>query len=204
MTAKEWLFKTHPQVIPQWGLTGFDDEYMVRMMDEFLASEIERRIAERMPTDVEKAKCVSCKIDFPIMETYFNWDTGARRCWTCQVAYLENIIKQIDKRMPTEKDAIRYAADYATELDASEEPHTDIEKMDIFLHGTRWFRSRMTEKEEPYIDKSISIDEYMNMNPKLDPHEQSEEDASDDDIEEEEWHEIHDDINEERRSGGIE
>jgi hypothetical protein len=112
--------------------------------------------------------------------------------------------KSVAERMPTEEDAIRYAADYATELDASEEPHTDIEKMDIFLHGTRWFRSRMTEKEEPYIDKSISIDEYMNMNPKLDPHEQSEEDASDDDIEEEEWHEIHDDINEERRSGGIE
>jgi len=29
------------------------------------------------------------------------------------------------------------------------------------------------EKEE-YVDKSISIDEYMNMNPKLDPHEQDE------------------------------
>jgi hypothetical protein len=37
----------------------------------------------------------------------------------------------------------------------------------------RWFRSRMEEKpEEGYIDKSISIDEYMEKNPKLDPHEQ--------------------------------
>jgi hypothetical protein len=53
----------------------------------------------------------------------------------------------IAERMPTEEDAIRYAADYATELDASEEPHTDIEKMDTFLHGTRWFRSRMEEKK---------------------------------------------------------
>jgi hypothetical protein len=55
--------------------------------------------------------------------------------------------KSVAERMPTEKDAIRYAADYATELDASEEPHTDIEKMDTFLHGTRWFRSRMEEKK---------------------------------------------------------
>lgn len=51
--------------------------------------------------------------------------------------------KMVNERMPTEGDAIRYAADYATELDASEEPHTDIEKMDYFLQGERWFRSRM-------------------------------------------------------------
>ena len=32
------------------------------------------------------------------------------------------------------------------------------------------------KSEEEYVDKSISIDEYMNMNPKIDPHEQDDDD----------------------------
>jgi hypothetical protein len=84
---------------------------------------IKAAIAERMPTD-----CRTCnELDHP--------------CWIHDPTNPDN-----NKRMPTEKDAIRYAAD-ATELDASEEPHTDIEKMDTFLHGTRWFRSRIEEKK---------------------------------------------------------
>jgi hypothetical protein len=71
-----------------------------------------------------------------------NPDDGCGRCNEARECV--ESLKAIAERMPTEKDAIRYAADYATE---SEEPHTDIEKMDTFLHGTRWFRSRMEEKK---------------------------------------------------------
>jgi hypothetical protein len=134
--------------------------------EAFAAQEVEAAIAERMPTEEDKVKCISCKMDFPIMETYFNWDTGARRCWTCQVAYLENVIKQIEKRMPTDtmKNIWQQYQIYW------QKQHYHNEKKLGFL---RWFRSRMEEKpEEEYIDKSISIDEYMEKNPKLDPHEQ--------------------------------
>lgn len=36
MRAKEWLFEKHPEVKCEWGRTGHDDNYMVRMMEEYL------------------------------------------------------------------------------------------------------------------------------------------------------------------------
>ena len=44
-----------------------------------------------------KVECSDCKMVFPIMETYFNWNTGARRCWTCQVSYLEQQCQKRDE-----------------------------------------------------------------------------------------------------------
>ena len=35
MTAKEWLFENYPQVKDEWNKTGHDDNYMVRMMEEY-------------------------------------------------------------------------------------------------------------------------------------------------------------------------
>jgi hypothetical protein len=103
--AEKYFLKRYPlyKDIKANELTFFRKKFF-EMLTEFARQEVEAAIAERMPT--EEVKCVSCKMDFPIMETYFNWDTGARRCWTCQVAYLENVIKQIEKRMPTEEEII--------------------------------------------------------------------------------------------------
>ena len=35
MTAKEWIFENYPQVKDEWNKTGHDDNYMVRMMEEY-------------------------------------------------------------------------------------------------------------------------------------------------------------------------
>jgi len=35
MTAKEWIFENYPQVKEEWNKTGHDDNYMVRMMEEY-------------------------------------------------------------------------------------------------------------------------------------------------------------------------
>jgi hypothetical protein len=59
---------------------------------ELEIAELEKQIEQEQESGKsaeEKVKCIDCKMDFPIMETYFNWDTGARRCWTCQVSFLE-------------------------------------------------------------------------------------------------------------------
>lgn len=34
-TAKEWLFENYPNVKEDWGMTGHDDNFTVRMMDEY-------------------------------------------------------------------------------------------------------------------------------------------------------------------------
>jgi hypothetical protein len=92
-----------------------------------------------------KIKNSGCK-EFP----YYLVMVGKKEfCATNNKENAQKIIElfAIAERMPTEKDAIQYAADWATELDDYEEPHTDIEKMDYFLQGERWFRSRMEEKK---------------------------------------------------------
>jgi len=97
-----------------------------------------------------------------------------------EITIIENALKEYASsevaEMPTEEEFIEYAKHYA-------EPERDHYKRVImsaaYIAGCRMFRNRMSkpktggEKEE-YVDKSISIDEYMNMNPKLDPHEQDE------------------------------
>jgi hypothetical protein len=35
MTAKEWIFENYPRVKEEWNKTGHDDNYMVRMMEEY-------------------------------------------------------------------------------------------------------------------------------------------------------------------------
>jgi len=66
----------------------YSEETVINIIKQVL------KFTQPKPTDEEIEKCCDCKMNFPNSQTYFNWDTGARRCWTCQVAYLENIIKQ--------------------------------------------------------------------------------------------------------------
>lgn len=40
MTPKEWLFENYPQVKDEWNKTGHDDNYMVRMMEEYHQAEL--------------------------------------------------------------------------------------------------------------------------------------------------------------------
>jgi hypothetical protein len=125
MTAKEWLFKTHPQVIPQWGLTGFDDEYMVRMMDEFLASEIERRIAET------KNKAIGVDAFCDRLDNIFEMGNPT----IAQIIDAYN--KSVAERMPTEEEAKK----------AFKEVHFVYQPLTLWMECYKWFRSRMEEKK---------------------------------------------------------
>jgi hypothetical protein len=135
MTAKEWLFKTHPQVIPQWGLTGFDDEYMVRMMDEFLASEIERRIAER------KNKAIGVDAFCDRLDNIFEMGNPTK----AQIIDAYN--KSVAERMPTEEEIKREAenaSSYNQTTDANfPQVEVDVFRLNGFIDGCKWFRSRM-------------------------------------------------------------
>ena len=98
-------------------MTKLTKEKIIEIIDtaysEWVESDVKQTFGESVVDDIlaelagqestDKEKCFDCKMDFPIMETYFNWDTGARRCWTCQVSYLENVIKQL--RHPAKAEA---------------------------------------------------------------------------------------------------
>jgi hypothetical protein len=79
----------------------------------------------------------------------------------------------IAERMPTEEEAGAIAVSIASVVSPRLTTHEEAFFVAGFTEFVKWFRSRIEEKpEEEYIDKSISIDEYMEKNPKLDPHEQ--------------------------------
>jgi hypothetical protein len=136
LTAEEFLDKKYngwgyEAVIHDWVHGIHSNVHLPKLLTEFAAQEVEAAIAET------KNKAIGVDAFCDRLDNIFEMGNPTK----AQIIDAYN--KSVAERMPTEKDAIRYAADYATELDASEEPHTDIEKMDTFLHGTRWFRSRI-------------------------------------------------------------
>jgi formylmethanofuran dehydrogenase subunit E len=68
MTAKEWIFENYPQVKKEWNKTGHDDNYMVRMMEEYHQAKLKLL---GIPDDVgrsEQLVCEECKE--PMVEPY--------------------------------------------------------------------------------------------------------------------------------------
>ena len=76
----------------------------------------------------EIVECSDCKMVFSIMETYFNWNSGARRCWTCQVSYLEQQCQKQDELIKVQNELINFYAQI-------------IENSAMFLHVHHWEES---------------------------------------------------------------
>jgi len=101
------------------------------------------------------------------------------------VSCADDIIELLEvAEMPTEEEMNEEANNYGKRvkenlnnnyMDYGVEENASLD----FLRGASWFRNRMSkpntggeDAKGEYVDKSISIDQYMEMNPKLDPHEQ--------------------------------
>ena len=65
MTAKEWLFENYPQVKDEWNKTGHDDNYMVRMMEEYHQSKLKLLGIPDIIGQSEQLKCehTNCSMD---------------------------------------------------------------------------------------------------------------------------------------------
>jgi hypothetical protein len=117
-----------------------------------------KSIAERMPTNED--------------ETYkriseLRWDGKHIEKIDWEKFYDDEVERRIVARIPTEEEADKESKEWLLP------EGKQAAFRNGFMRGYDWFRSRIEEKpEEEYIDKSISIDEYMEKNPKLDPHEQ--------------------------------
>jgi hypothetical protein len=81
-----------------------------------------------------------------------------------------------EKRMPTVIDNLWGVLENIRELNMNNYNHEEVralnDSMIEIYQIVDEFRSRMTGENEEPEDKSISIDQYMEKNPKLDPHEQ--------------------------------
>ena len=80
MTAKEWIFENYPQVKKGWNKTGHDDNYMVRMMEEYHQAKLKLL---GIPDDVgrsEQLVCEECKE--PMVEPYAE-RYGKKFCLGC-------------------------------------------------------------------------------------------------------------------------
>lgn len=68
-TAREWLFETYPEAKIDWGMTGHDYEYMVRIMQEFaeqyhkLTPEEIQAIRDEMDRDLEDSGVAQGEIE---------------------------------------------------------------------------------------------------------------------------------------------
>jgi hypothetical protein len=83
----------------------------------------------------------------------------------------DKIIALVAERMPTLEEAQNTAYNRCMGLQVNSHgeasPEPDRFTYMIFIEGTEWFRSRMTEENEELKDKSISIDQYMRLNPDI-------------------------------------
>jgi hypothetical protein len=68
MTAKEWIFENYPQVKKEWNKTGHDDNYMVRMMEEYHQAKLKLL---GIPDDVgQSEELCQCTDSHEFAETY--------------------------------------------------------------------------------------------------------------------------------------
>jgi len=75
MTAKEWIFENYPQVKKEWNKTGHDDNYMVRMMEEYHQAKLKLL---GIPDDVGQSEEFYCNE----RDEYGNTDCN-QQCMMC-------------------------------------------------------------------------------------------------------------------------
>jgi formylmethanofuran dehydrogenase subunit E len=80
MTAKEWIFENYPQVKKEWNKTGHDDNYMVRMMEEYHQAKLKLLGMRDDVKQSEQLVCEECKE--PMVEPYAE-RYGKKFCLGC-------------------------------------------------------------------------------------------------------------------------